>query len=79
LVDDSLRLGVNKKNDFDVITRYKSNGCLRAKTLVVDVVNKNPYTVTTGLSSFEILPKNKTGLKISLGLAVGVGAYLLLR
>jgi hypothetical protein len=47
--------------------------------LIVDVINKNPYTVTTGLSSFEIKPKKKTGLRISIGLAVGVGAFLLLK
>lgn len=76
---DSLSLAMKLKNDFDISTHLKSNGFLKGKTLVVDVVNKNPYTVTTGISSFQIQPKKKTGLKISIGLAVGIGAYLLLK
>jgi len=79
LVNDSLKLGLTVKNDFDIVTRYQSNGFLKPKTLVVDVVNKNPYTVNSGLTSFQIQPKKRTGIKISIGLGVAVGAYLLLR
>lgn len=79
VVNDSLKLGLKVINDFDIVTKYKSNGFLKGKTLVVDVVNKNPYTINSGLTSFQIQPKKRTGLKISIGLGVAVGAYLLLK
>lgn len=80
LQNDSLDLKLKVYNDFAIMTRYESNGWFKPKTLIVDVINQNPYTETTGLSSYKFEQKKKhTGLKI-IGIAAGiVGGYLLLK
>lgn len=80
---DSLRLTHTSYNEFDYMLRDKPAGgffgFLKPTTYIVEAVNNNPYTTTRALRTLQITPKSKTGLKIGIGLAVGVGAVLLLR
>lgn len=80
---DSLRLTHTSYNEFDYMLRDKPAkgifGFLKPTTYIVEAVNNNPYTTTRALRTLQITPKSKTGLKISIGLAIGVGAVLLLK
>lgn len=76
--DDSLSLKVNTFNDFDFMSRDKSNGFLKRKSYIIDVINLNPNTTTLGLQSYEITPKPKTGLKVTIGLVLGIAAGVLI-
>lgn len=80
IIQDSLAFKLSVVNDFKIMTRYKNNGFLKSKSLIVDVVNNNPYTITTGLTSFNIVKsRSNTGFKIGLGLGIAAGTYLLLK
>lgn len=80
---DSLRLTHTSYNEFDYMLQDKPAkgifGFLKPTTYIVEAVNNNPYTTTRALRTLQITPKSKTGLKISIGLVIGVGAVLLLR
>lgn len=76
---DSLSLGLQNTLDLNIVTKDKSNGFFKPKTYVIDVVHDNPYVDVIGLKSYEITPKSKTGFKVTIGVAVGVGAFLLLK
>jgi hypothetical protein len=79
IVEDSLTLKVNTINKFDFMQRDKSNGFLKRKSYIVDVVNLNPNTSNDGLQSYEIKPKSKTSLKVTTGIVLGVIVGLLLK
>ena len=64
IINDSIAVGLKVKNDFNVVIKEVSNGFFKGNTLKVDVVNNNPYTYTTGLSSYEFTPKKKVLPKI---------------
>jgi len=80
VINDSLDLKIKTFNEYTILPKYESNGWFKPKTLVVEVINHNPYTETTGLSSYKFERKRKhTGLKI-IGIVGGlVGGYLLLK
>lgn len=77
VVNDSLSLGLKVKNDFDITHKDVSNGLFKGTTYKIDVVNRNPYTFTSGLSTYEIKPKVKVLPKILL-IAVGVAGGILI-
>ena len=76
---DSLDFKLRNRDEFNMMHRDKPNGFLKPKTYIVDVINQNLYSFNTGLSSYEFTPKQKKGLKIVLGIAAGIGTYLLLK
>lgn len=78
VVNDSLSLGLKVKNDFKIIGKEKSNGLFKRNTLVIDVINENPYTYSTELTSYEITPKKKVLPKILL-IAGSIAAILILK
>lgn len=79
LKNDSLDHSLKVYNDFLLHTRYESNGWFKPKTLIVDIANNNPYTETTGLSSYKITPpKRNNTWKIIIGTAVGFAGGVLL-
>lgn len=78
-VSDSVQLSLEVYNDFDFSHHYKSNGWFKPKTLVVDVVNKNPMTITTGLSSYKITQPKRKGLKAAVVIAGVITGYLILK
>lgn len=61
---DTTNIKINMKNDFNIVT-YKEKG-----KLVLDVSDKNPYSVTKVQRSYINLPKQK---KFGLGVNVGYG------
>lgn len=79
IINDSVALKLDVKNDFKIITKEKPNGLFKPKTLVIEVINENPYTYTTDLSSFEITPKKKIIPKaLVIGAAI-IGGILILK
>ncbi len=61
---DTTDIKINIKNDFNIVT-YKEKG-----KLVLDVSDKNPYSVTKAQKSYINLPKQK---KFGLGINTGYG------
>ena len=61
---DTTDIKINIKNDFNIVT-YKEKG-----KLVLDVSDKNPYSITKSQRSYINLPKQK---KFGLGVNVGYG------
>jgi hypothetical protein len=80
IINDSIKLGFIVYNRFHVIPKEKSNGFLKPKSLIVEVINDNPYTITTGMSSFEIKKQPKFVVpKIVAAVAVVVGTIILIK
>tara|TARA_R110000868_G_scaffold120421_4_gene319553 strand:- start:1881 stop:2540 length:660 start_codon:yes stop_codon:yes gene_type:complete len=80
---DSLTLKQTSYNQFDYLLRDVRPkglfGFLKPTTYIVEAINLNPNTYTKDLRTLEIKPKTNTGLKISIGLAVGIAAVLLIK
>jgi len=76
---DSLNFKLRNRDEFYIMHRDKPTGFLKPKTYIIDVINKNPNSFNTGLSAYEFTPKSKNGLKISIAIAAGIGAYLILK
>lgn len=74
MVRDSLALGIQVYNKFTVAHKEVPGGLFKEDKYVVDVVNDNPHTINTGLSSYEIRPKKKN--RFLKGVAVGAAAVL---
>ena len=62
---DSTDLILNIKNDFNIVSHYDKG------KLVLDVSDKNPYSITKSQRSYINLPKQK---KWGLGISAGYGA-----
>lgn len=62
---DSTDLILNIRNDFNIVSHYEKG------KLVLDVSDKNPYSITKSQKSYINLPKQK---KWGLGISAGYGA-----
>lgn len=79
IINDSTKLKLSVINKFSITHEYKSNGFLKPKSLIVNVVDDNPYTKTTGLSSYQLAaPKSKFVPGIITGAAIVIGTLLLI-
>lgn len=83
LIGDSTKLIVVTFNEFDYLQHDKPAkglfGFLKPDTYIIEAINLNPKTVTKNLRTIQIRPKERTGLKIGIGVAAGIAAVLLLK
>ena len=79
IINDSLHLGLSTVDTISVVSREKSNGFLKRKTLVIDVIVENPYSSITGLNSFEVTAPKKRLIPKIIAVAAIVGGVLLLK
>lgn len=52
--NDSLKLKYSIKNEYDLFTKYKNNGIFKRNSIEVEIVNKNPATITDKIQVFTI-------------------------
>ena len=79
IVNDSVALKIRVTDNITLTHEYKSNGFLRPKSLIVIVINDNPYSFNMGLSSYQIAPpksSNTIPFLLGAGLATAILLFL---
>jgi hypothetical protein len=76
LLNDSLRLSYGLRADLDIATYWKSDGLLKPKYLVVNILSRNPHLAVTGIEDFHIRPKQRFFETNAFHLAIGFAAGL---
>lgn len=76
---DSIRPNLRVTNRLDIWHKYESQGLFKPKKAMVYVHNLNPYTTTDELYSYSVKePKRRTGLKVAIGVGIGIIGGLML-
>jgi len=72
--EDSIQINLKVKNEYSVIIGEESQGWFKPKKPFVEVINKNPYSETIKLKTYqvEITPIKKIG--VGAGVYYGVGS-----
>ena len=66
---DSTKLDLKIKNEYSIIIGEEKDGFLKKKSFV-EIINKNPYSMTESLRTYEVSQKKK---KFSIGPYIGYG------
>lgn len=71
---DSLKLKLNIKNEYSVIIGEESQGWFKPKKPFVEVINKNPYSETIQLKTYQVQTKPIRKIGIGPGVYYGIGS-----
>ena len=62
------------KNEYSVIIGEESQGWFKSKKTFVEVINKNPYSETVQLKTYQVQTKSIRKIGIGLGVYYGIGS-----